>query len=744
MKMKLYSYSITIVVSLLLIVFITPNQSIYSPNIKPFTLKPIISIGNYCPFTNYGLEVVIEDYTYTLLIDTQNTMTMLNSEECKYGCIPLEYNYRPSPDSIIEKPEINGYYLDDTAWYGQLVADRLLIQNASVNFNTRFVSITAQSKPLSNPICDASTLLAHGSIGLGYSRQETSFLLQYTRALNISEIFSISFCENNPRIWFGGYDTSILSTPLANTETDKKTYNFELKNVFIGNSTLFQVTDFVWKSILDTSSPFIHLPSSIFHQTIQYLAKEKKFTNYFSSRFFLEKKCILNPLVEFTVDEINAMFPKLRFVYQSDRPNSEIQLNAIPSYLLLEGDMICPGIVEALNYQTVFGIPLFKQYLVMFDQGKGRLGFGKADKCYSYHWGTTEWSKCSNSSCSLQNRKVSCLSPDKRLVNETMCQGILKPPATRVCVHDESSDSYVPQADSESEDLWPGETRKPVRKGGPKSFTKETRTPVPIDDSNSNSLSSSSENNTSSVNATRKPTTGLQVVNACVVAEPRWKIIGDWGECNQICGTGTQSRKVYCLNSYGAPVNEALCSDKKPPSEKICAVEKCKPEYHWGVSDWNGCSTQCGEGTQDRISTCIDASVWRFVDDHKCKGPPPVLRKECLGQPLCSKFKWDWEPCEIMCPELALVYCYNITSNRIVDQDYCRSIPNLLIPQKCECYDIIGEGRLKHLANSSSSNSNETSSAISSLHITSYNHHHPLYLITLFITILLLAIPWNI
>lgn len=66
-----------------------------------------------------------------------------------------------------------------------------------------------------------------------------------------------------------------------------------------------------------------------------------------------------------------------------------------------------------------------------------------------------------------------------------------------------------------------------------------------------------------------------------------WKT-GNWGNCTQTCGGGTQSRSVYCYRADGFTVNDSLCSGTKPNSSQICNNQSCKEcKYDKSNYNWN-------------------------------------------------------------------------------------------------------------------------------------------------------------
>jgi hypothetical protein len=75
-----------------------------------------------------------------------------------------------------------------------------------------------------------------------------------------------------------------------------------------------------------------------------------------------------------------------------------------------------------------------------------------------------------------------------------------------------------------------------------------------------------------------------------------WKT-GNWGNCTQTCGGGTQSRSVYCYRADGFTVNDSLCSGTKPNSSQICNTHSCQ-ECRYNVTT-----------NADNYGTCYDTNI---------------------------------------------------------------------------------------------------------------------------------------
>ncbi len=122
---------------------------------------------------------------------------------------------------------------------------------------------------------------------------------------------------------------------------------------------------------------------------------------------------------------------------------------------------------------------------------------------------------------------------------------------------------------------------------------------------------------------------------------------GGWGGCSASCGSGSQSRSVYCQRSDGASVSDSLCSGTRPASSQGCSnYGSCG--YSWQTGGWGSCSASCGNGSQSRSVWCrrSDGST---VSDSYCGGGRPSSSTGCSNYGSCG-YSWQtggWGSCQI-------------------------------------------------------------------------------------------------
>ncbi|ACL04284.1 Thrombospondin, type 1 repeat protein [Desulfatibacillum aliphaticivorans] len=149
---------------------------------------------------------------------------------------------------------------------------------------------------------------------------------------------------------------------------------------------------------------------------------------------------------------------------------------------------------------------------------------------------------------------------------------------------------------------------------------------------------------------------------------------GEWSECSSLCGGGTSTRAVVCLDGSGSVVADSFCTGSKPQTSQDCNEFACT--YVWAIGPWSDCSVHCGGGTSTRTVSCQDEGG-NIVADGFCTGVKPAVSQACNGDP-CS-YSWHigpWEDCSASCgggAQTRNVDCRDQDGN-IVDDGYCAEI----------------------------------------------------------------------
>lgn len=127
-------------------------------------------------------------------------------------------------------------------------------------------------------------------------------------------------------------------------------------------------------------------------------------------------------------------------------------------------------------------------------------------------------------------------------------------------------------------------------------------------------------------------------------------ILSDWSQCSETCGTGIQTRKVYC--SLGIDRENACDQSIKPEASRACLSDKdCNGL--WFTGPWSQCSEICGWGNQTRTSVCMsyDQKEWKVVPQSHCSGKErPSMTMSCFTENCGSNwFTSEWLPCSRSC-----------------------------------------------------------------------------------------------
>ncbi|XP_018521773.1 papilin [Lates calcarifer] len=128
---------------------------------------------------------------------------------------------------------------------------------------------------------------------------------------------------------------------------------------------------------------------------------------------------------------------------------------------------------------------------------------------------------------------------------------------------------------------------------------------------------------------------------------------GSWSACSRECGSGYQSRLVFCTIDNEAYPDYLCASLPRPQTNRTCNPHACPQIRSWRTGEWNTCSVTCGGGSQVRTVQCIshDASGPRVVEDAICAAyseAPPTL--QTCNMHKCAEYQMTrWSACSVTC-----------------------------------------------------------------------------------------------
>eukprot|EP01029_Cantina_marsupialis_P008136 TRINITY_DN193_c0_g1_i7.p1 TRINITY_DN193_c0_g1~~TRINITY_DN193_c0_g1_i7.p1 ORF type:complete len:3028 (+),score=1113.20 TRINITY_DN193_c0_g1_i7:82-9165(+) len=134
------------------------------------------------------------------------------------------------------------------------------------------------------------------------------------------------------------------------------------------------------------------------------------------------------------------------------------------------------------------------------------------------------------------------------------------------------------------------------------------------------------------------------------VCEYEW-IYGDYSACSKPCGVGTQTRDITCHSiDYDKTVEDQKCIDTegpKPETSRECNRQKCPLTYEWIVGEWSECNEMCGTGEKTRTVKC-KSSEDDYVSTDECKADKdlpdmPITYESCNTEPCTGCVHQHWK-----------------------------------------------------------------------------------------------------
>ncbi|XP_029983154.1 papilin isoform X1 [Sphaeramia orbicularis] len=187
---------------------------------------------------------------------------------------------------------------------------------------------------------------------------------------------------------------------------------------------------------------------------------------------------------------------------------------------------------------------------------------------------------------------------------------------------------------------------------------------------------------------------------------------GSWSACSRECGSGYQSRLVFCTIDNEAYPDYLCASLPRPQSNRTCNPHPCpqtrrmaylyplqlwRPSqtprplvFSWRTGEWNTCSVTCGGGSQVRTVECIshDASGPRVVEDAVCaaySAAPPTLQTCNMQQ--CAEYRVSrWSQCSVTCgsgEQTRDVTCVG-SGGRMLEETACSTLLRPQSVRPCE------------------------------------------------------------
>ena len=149
-----------------------------------------------------------------------------------------------------------------------------------------------------------------------------------------------------------------------------------------------------------------------------------------------------------------------------------------------------------------------------------------------------------------------------------------------------------------------------------------------------------------------------------------WRV-SDWDQCSSTCGRAVRYRHIHC-DSDGVPVDDSQCEHlEKPVYQEDC--RDLPPCPRWLAGNWTQCSATCGTGYQSRQIWCDSDGIVVADDDCSRYGSKPDSERRCQGSDCPFWRPGPWSQCSQSCGPEAVrhreVWCQ--TNERVYDFSQC-------------------------------------------------------------------------
>lgn len=128
-----------------------------------------------------------------------------------------------------------------------------------------------------------------------------------------------------------------------------------------------------------------------------------------------------------------------------------------------------------------------------------------------------------------------------------------------------------------------------------------------------------------------------------------------WSDrCSADCGEGSRSRLVVCMMSQTNSLPLDNCKEEDKPDKLMpCDLGPCTQRVEWYTGPWGQCSSECGNGTQDRGVVCVlqNNDQLEVTSDDSCSHLPRPPSAQICNLKSCSAqwYMTDWSSCSRSC-----------------------------------------------------------------------------------------------
>ena len=358
-----------------------------------------------CFAANYKAPIKLGDgNTYHLVVDTGSANMAIASAACSAcGVTPA---YTPSASASSANANVTSAYADGSGWSGPTYTDTVNADSAIGDMRMTFTAISTQLQ-VSNTAntffgvsqCDGTDVsnTKQGILGLGGSALSTApdqaFMDVMKQSSPLPNAFSVQFCDNGGKIWYGGYDPNFMTQApqFIPMNTQSGFYRVTLDDVALNGASIGASQTSYGPSIADTGTGAILLPNAAFEPLIAAIGGDANFTAHFPTNMLTSPGQCVAATGDVSRSQLDDRLPTLTFVFGgANNTQVNITLPATSSYLIPltqpDGTLLyCStlGSAEAMANQAapLLGNPLMHSQITIFDRDNAMLGFAPQRYC---------------------------------------------------------------------------------------------------------------------------------------------------------------------------------------------------------------------------------------------------------------------------------------------------------------------------------------------------------------------------
>lgn len=341
-----------------------------------------------CTLADYSLSATIGgEASYSLIADSGSTTLAVAGSTCS-NCTGVAPTYSDSHGTSVVGVETASY--GSGSWTGPIFSDTVQVGNLST-VTDDFGVITSQTTFFGDQNCALGGATDpnqnQGIMGLAFSTLAVPHTVGYLDALtsassSVPNIFSTQLCEVGGQIWFGGFDTSSMSTtPQYTPLVSEEFYTINVSDMKVGGTSIGESESAYATPIVDTGTSITQMPTLVFNALTASIESNATFAANFGSSFFTDGDCLTSGTGA-TTAQLSSELPELTISFPTGSGSTfSVTEPATVSYLDVHaaasggGVFYCPGVAPESGGTPIIGGSFLRGLITIFDRTNDQVGF---------------------------------------------------------------------------------------------------------------------------------------------------------------------------------------------------------------------------------------------------------------------------------------------------------------------------------------------------------------------------------